>query len=206
VAFELLVDTPPLLRKGQYITFTGGWPEASLKKEGDWFRVTAAQQVKYDVNRLVASGSSLDLSFEIPAGGDVSNTALSLLPMSSETCYELLIGLKGNCLVYPMYDNSYFLRLEATNVIPDTSLERRRYLGNYDEDDSPFERPRLREHVVKDQVPPVLRVYNDMFTDEPMIFRFWVNRLRLEKVARPAEDIVRVARIADYFRAFQYQR
>ena len=108
------------------------------------------------------------------------------------------MGLKGLPLVYPMYNNTFFQKLEVTNVVPDTGDRNLRYLGFYDELDSPFEAPHLREHVVKDQQPPVLRLYNDNTLDEVLIIRFIINRCKLGEVSPPSDDVRRVARIAKY--------
>jgi len=203
MAWELLTSTPALLREGHYIFFTGGWPSAT-GKDNRWFQVERAQAIKYDVNRNVAAAASIDLDFVVPAAGGVAELSLSLMPQSQDSLYELLLGIKGNPLVYPMYNNSYYLKLEATNVVPDTAGERLRYLGFYDEDDSPMTMPRLRDHVTKDQQPPVLRVYNDMFVEERIVLRFIVNRLKLMEVGPPPEDIQRVARIAKYHSWYIY--
>ena len=181
--------------------FVGGWPEA---KDNKWFRVDRAQQMRYDVPRIVLSGASIDLDFSVPAGGGVGNTNLSLMPQNVHTLYEMLLGFKGIPLIYPMYNNSYYLKLEATNVLPDTGDANLRYLGNYDEDDSPLEAPHIREHVVKDQQPPVLRVYNDSFVDEPLVLRFIVNRLLLTQIPPPSAPDQRLGRIIQYHAWFNW--
>lgn len=195
MAVELLMETPALLREGHYIFFDGGWPDA---KDQKWFQVQRSHQVKLDIPRIVSTGASIDLDFSAPAGGGLADLNLSLLPTVGDTLYELLIGLKGNVFVYPMYNNSYFQKLEVTNIVPDTGDRNLRYLGFFDESDSPFESPRLREYVVKDQQPPVLRLYNDQIIDEALVIRFIINRCRLAQAANPPEDIRRVARIAKY--------
>lgn len=195
MAFELHTSTPSLLREGQWIQFVGGWPEA---KDNKWFRVDRAQQLRFDVPRIVLSGASIDLDFSVPAGGGVGNTNLSLIPQKVETVYEMLLGLKGLPLIYPMYNNSYYLKLEATSVVPDTGDANLRYLGNYDEDDSPLEAPRLREHVVKDQQPPVLRLYNDGFVDEPVVLRFIINKLYVTLAPAMSEEMRQRGRIVRY--------
>jgi hypothetical protein len=203
MAWEQLSSTPLLLREGHYIFFTGGWPVAS-GKEGKWFQIARAHQIKYDVNRIVATAASIDLDFIAPAAGGVADKSLSLLPISPDNMYEILLGIKGNVLVYPIYNNSYFQKLEVSNVIPDTANFRLRYLGYWDEEDSPYNRPTLREHLVKDQQPPVLRLYNDMFVDEPCQLRFLINRVHLVEVAAPPPEMQRLARIATYHLGFNY--
>jgi len=203
MALELLTETPRLLQDGHYVAFEGGWP-TSTGKDNKWFRVERAQQIKLDIPRIVSSGGSIDLDFSAPSGGGIGDLNLSLIPTGGDTLYELLIGMKGNVFMYPMYNNSYFQKLEVTNVAPDTGDRNLRYLGFFDENDSPFEAPRLREHVVKDQQPPVLRLYNDQTVDEPLVVRFIVNRCRLVPANTPSEDLRRVARIAKYHSWFVY--
>lgn len=201
MAFELLTETPPLLREGHVISFIGGWPSS---KDNKWFTIDRSQQIKYDVARIVAADSSIDLDFRPPSGGGLGDKNLSLIPEKDQTCYELLLGFRGNVLVYPMYANSYFGKLETTNVVPDTTNARLRYLGFYDEDDSPFSAPRLREHVVTDQEPPVLRIYNDHPVDERLVIRVIVNRVMLRQVNTVPEDLRRVARVAKYHQYFTF--
>ena len=203
MAVELLTETPSLLKEGHAVFFEGGWPSAS-GKDSKWFRVTRAQQLKLDIPRIVSAGSSIDLDFVAPAGGGITDLNLSLLPTHDDTLYEMLLGLKGLPFMYPMYNNSYYQKLEVTNVVPDTGDRNLRYLGFYDELDSPFEAPRLREHVVKDQQPPVLRVYNDQIGDEVLIVRFIINRCRIIETEPPSEPIRRVARVATYHAWYNY--
>lgn len=160
--------------------------------------VERAQQIKLDVPRIVTAGSSIDLDFAAPSGGGIGDLNLSLLPVNGDTLYELLVGLKGLPLMYPMYNNSYYQKLEVTAVNPDTGDRNLRYLGFYDESDSPFEAPRLREYVVKDQQPPVLRVYNDQTLDEVLIIRFIINRCRLVATTQRSEEMRRLGRVAKY--------
>jgi hypothetical protein len=203
MAFELLTETPALLREGHFVFFTGGWPE-STGKEQRWYQVERAQQIKLDIPRIVTAGSSIDLDFAAPSGGGIADLNLSLLPTGGDTLYEILVGLKGLPFVYPMYNNSYFQRLEVTNVYPDTGDRNLRYLGFFDEADSPFEAPRLREHVVKDQQPPVLRVYNDQTLDEALIIRFIINRCRLVLTTQRSEEVRRLARVVKHHQWFIY--
>ena len=203
MAVELLTETPALLREGHYIFFDGGWPEGTGKNR-KWFQVERAQQIKLDIPRIVSAGSSIDLDFSAPAGGGIGDLNLSLLPTNSDTLYEMLLGMKGLHSCYPMYNNSYYQKLEVTNVAPDTGDRNLRYLGSYDALDSPFDAPRLREHVVKDQQPPVLRLYNDETLDEALIIRFIINRCRLVAVSQPSEETRRVARVAKYHAWFNW--
>jgi hypothetical protein len=203
MAFELLTEVPSLLREGHFVFFDGTWPAATAKDQ-KWFQVQRAQQIKLDIPRIVSAGSSIDLDFTAPTGGGIGDTNLSLLPTSGDTLYEMLVGLKGLPFVYPMYNNSYYQKLEVTNVSPDTGDRNLRYLGFYDELDSPFDAPRLREHVVKDQQPPVLRVYNDEIFDDVLIIRFIINRCRIVQIPQRSDDVRRVARVAKYHQWFIY--
>ena len=201
MAIELLTETPSLLREGHFVRFEGGWPVA---KNDKWFQVQRTQQIKLDIPRIVTAGSSIDLDFSAPAGGGIGDLNLSLLPTNDNTLYELLLGMKGKLTVYPMYNNSYYQKLEVTGIVPDTGDRNLRYLGSYDALDSPFEAPRLREYVIKDQQPPVLRVYNDQTLDDVLIIRFIINRCFLAAGTPPTEEIRRVARVAKYHAWFNW--
>ena len=203
MAIELLTEVPSLLREGHFVFFEGGWTD-STKKDQKWFQVQRTQQIKLDIPRIVSAGSSIDLDFAAPSGGGIGDTNLSLLPTSGDTLYEILLGLKGMPFMYPMYNNTYFQRLEVTNVLPDTGDRNLRYLGFYDELDSPFEAPRLREHVIKDQQPPVLRLYNDQILDEVLIIRFIINRCRLVETPLRSEEMRRLGRVLKYHAWFNY--
>ena len=203
MAIELLTEVPSLLREGHFVFFEGGWTD-STKKDQKWFQVQRTQQIKLDIPRIVSAGSSIDLDFAAPSGGGIGDTNLSLLPTSGDTLYEILLGLKGMPFMYPMYNNMYFQRLEVTNVLPDTGDRNLRYLGFYDELDSPFEAPRLREHVIKDQQPPVLRLYNDQILDEVLIIRFIINRCRLVETPLRSEEMRRLGRVLKYHAWFNY--
>ena len=197
MAFELLTEVPPLLKEGHFVFFDGGWPSETGKNQR-YYQVERTHQIKLDVPRIVTAGSSIDLDFAAPSGGGIGDLNLSLLPINPDTLYEMLVGLKGLPFVYPMYNNSYFQRLEVTNVYPDTGDRNLRYLGSYDESDSPFEAPRLREYVVRNQQPPVLRLYNDETLDEVLIIRFIINRCRLVATTQRSEELRRLARVAKY--------
>lgn len=204
MAWELLTDTPPLLREGHIIRFVGAWPE---DKRGRWFRVDLAQQIKYDVTRIVTSGGSgFDVDFRAPSGGGVSDSQISLLPERANTAYEVLLGLKGNPLVLPIYNNTYYLKLETNQVIPTLTDARLRYLGFWDEDDTPFDQPRLRDYLVHDQEPPVLRLYSDTDLDERLTLRFIVNRMMVTEIDQTSlsEDLKRLARMAKHHSLFNY--
>lgn len=200
MAFELLTTEPALLRESHLLRFAGNWPAA---KKDKWFMVDRSYQIKYDVSRIVSSGDSQDLRFEAASGSDsVGANNLALVPKAEDTVYELLVGIKGNVLVYPRYYDRYLLSLEgASGIGPDVTDAEQRYLGFYDEMDSPFEAPRLREYVVAAQETPVVRLYNDHSQAERVVLRFIVNRCRILVVDNPASlpDVERNrTRVAKY--------
>lgn len=203
MAIELLTEIPSLLRPGYVVRFSASWEKEWASK---WFRVLRTQQIKFDVPRIVDAAGTLDLDFSAPAGGGVGNTNISLLPESSKSIYEIVIGLKGLIAVYPRYNNSYFLKLEATGVLPDVTDANLRWLGFFDQDDSPFAQSRLREYTVKDQTPPVLRLYNQHGQTEKLVLRFICNRCRVEEVAESqlTEAERRLARHIEHFDLFTW--
>jgi len=181
MAWELLTEVPLLLKEKQILHFSEGWGSDWADK---WFRAVISHPMEYDVHRIVqaGTGNTQDLDFDKPSGGGVSATYLSLLPESEQTIYEILLGIKGLVFVYPRYNNTYFLKLETTKVIPDVTDADLKFLGFYDERWSPYYAPRLREYTVEDQTPPVLRLYNPMPDDERCVLRFIVNRLKVIQV------------------------
>ena len=142
-----------------------------------------------------------------PAGGGVSDTYLSLLPESSQSLYEVLMGIKGLMTVFPRYNNSFFLKLETAGCVPDPTDSRLKLLGGYSVDDSPYRAPRLREHTVKDQTPPQLRLFNSLRDNDKVVLHFIVNRCRVEEIKNLGtltEQERRVAREIKYFEVFTW--
>lgn len=197
MAFELLTETPDLLKERYLVQFSIGWPDET-HKSGQLFRVERTIQVKYDVGRIIAAGETQDLDFAVTTGG-IGDNNLALIPQNPLTMYELLIGFKGNPLVYPRYANEYYLKLEATGVLPDTGNARRRYLGFYDRRDSPFTAPRLREHTVRYMETPVFRVHNDGDLAEKVVFRFIVNRCLLAPATNVTQEERQRARLIKHY-------
>ena len=183
MAFELLAESPSLLQEGYIVRFSEGW-EDTTNKANRWFQVFQALSFRYDAPRIIASGDTQDLAFDLLTGNSLGNVNLGLIPESSETVYELLIGLSGsdNLLIYPRYANSYYLELEASGITPDVTDARRRYLGFYSPSDSPKEAPRLREHTVNKMQAPVLRVYNDSNIAQKLDLHFIVNRCHIMEI------------------------
>jgi len=204
MAWEQLVEIPSLLREGFIVHFVGGWPDA-VNKNNKYFQVERAFQIKYDVGRVIAAGDTQDISFgSVSAGIDAND--IGLLPAATNTLYEILMGFKGYPLVYPRYENAYYLRLQVTNVTPDITNERLRYLGFWEEKDSPFDAPKLREYTVSSQDAPVLRCYGDADIDQAIRFRFLVNSCRLGEIASPTQEQRKVAREVRWHGWFNYSQ
>ena len=191
--FEQLIDAPLLLRPGHLVHFDNEWPSGTNKQD-KWFKVLTQYQIKYDVARNIASGATIDLSFDSVTTG-IDNTNLALLPINPDTLYEILLGFKtSDVMVYPYFANSFVLGLEATNVLPVVAdratrpFRELRYLGFWEPEDSPYDAPRIREHTVKGQEPPVLRLYNDGGLADRIVVRILVNRCTLEETQAPRDQ------------------
>lgn len=182
MAVELLPETPTLLKERHVIHFSPGWPAVWEKK---FFRVALTQQVEYEATYIISAGSgnTYDVDFDKPSTGGVSAAYKSLLPTSPDTVYEILIGIKGLVVIFPRYNNSYFGKLEVSNVVPDPADTSLKYLGFIGERQSPYYSPRLREYTVKDVQPPALRLFNNMPNEERVVLRFIVNRCRVDTVS-----------------------
>jgi len=204
MAWELLTETPALLKPGHVVHFGQKWPAAFAEK---WFRVAIAQEIKYSVSKIVGPNATYDLDFTKPASGGVNDTYLSLLPENAHSLYEILMGIKGPMTVYPRYNNSFFLKLETALCQPDPTDSRLWMLGGYTADDSPFASPRLREHTVHDQTPPQLRLFNPQRDNDKGVFRFIVNRCKVEEIKNLqtlSEQEKRVARELKEFEVFTW--
>ena len=205
MAFELMTEVPSLLREGYVLHFSDMWDKDWAKK---YFRVEICQQMEYHVHRIVAPGTAApanqDLSFDAPSGGGVSNTRLSLLPESEKSVYEMLLGIKGLVLVYPMYNDKYFNELETTGVHPDLTNVDLRFLGGYGQAHSPYYAPKLREHTIKDQTPPVLRLFNPLVRNEVIDLVFTINRCKVIEVTESSlsEQDRRAARQVRHFQTY----
>ncbi len=203
MAFELLTEVPSLLLPKHVVHFSAGWPDKWAEK---YFRVLLAQQFEYEVHRILSPSQHYDIEFSAPAGGGVSAAYISLMPMSGETLYEILMGLKGLPVVYPRYNNEYYLKLETTGVYPKYDDSALRYLGYYDQTHSPYYAPKLREYTVKDVSPPQLRLYNNMSEDERLVLRFVMNRCKMAEVAEAdlTDQEKRLAREIKHFSVFTW--
>lgn len=198
MAWERFIEAPSLLREGHVLRFSARW----AKEWGDkYFKVSIAQQMEFERHWILTPSQTYDISFDAPAGGSVAANRLSLLPESSKTVYEILLGLKGLPVVFPRYNDSYFLKLETTGVLPDATDVNLRFLGFYAQHHSPYEKPLLREHAVKDQTPPNLRGFNNTSLDERLVLRFIINRCKVEEVRERdlSEQERRLARKIHHF-------
>lgn len=199
---ELLVDTPMLLKDGHIVHFGEGWRN---EKENKFFKVAIAQQLTYDVIRIVSPGSAniQDVSFMAPNQGGVSNDYISLLPVNTKTLYEIIIGFKGICMVYPRYANRYQLQLEESQVLPTPSdTTYLAWMGYFDAEGSPYWSPKVRVYTVKDQEPPHWYLFNPYQDDEKIVIRNIVNKCQLAPIKEPTEQERRVAREVTYYTKF----
>lgn len=205
MAWELLTEVPQLLKEGYVMHFTDQWKK---EWEDKWFKVQIAQQIRYDVSRTLLIGTSdyLDVSFQEPGTGTVSNDKISLRPYSPHTVYEILLGIEGLCRVYPMYNNDYFQKLEENGVVPKLTDASLAHMGFFTSEISPYWAPKLREYTVKDQEPPVLRLWNPWTVEEKCILHFTVNRCKVLEVNPQtlSEIDKRAAREVKYFTKFTW--
>ncbi len=204
---ELLMEVPNLLKTGHIIHFGNAWPEAKAQK---YFRVERANQLVYDVSRIVAPGYASsgasgtdvaiqDIGFDAPNAGAVSDALISLLPTKDITMYEILLGFKGLGMVYPRFANRYQQQLETSLVLPTPSSSALAWLGFFDSQQSPWYAPKVRLYTVKDQEPPHLYLFNPYQDDEKIVARFVVNKCKLVSVSQPTEQDKKVARELTYY-------
>jgi hypothetical protein len=200
MSFELLTETPPLLKEGYLVHFSKFWDDKWADK---YFKVGRVSQFEYDIFRIVSPGSSAkqDVSFDAPSNGGVSDQYLSLLPDNNKTMYEILVGFKGLPMIYPRYADKYFQYLEETGCtvnLDDTAL---RLQGFYDSRQSPWYAPKLREYTVKDQEPPHLYLFNPFQDDEKIVMHIVVNRCMLQAAGAEAAQGqgVKVAREVNHY-------
>lgn len=201
---ELLVDTPSLLKEGHIVHFSDKWGSDKAEK---FFKVLRAQQLMYDVSRIVspASANIQEISFMAPNQGSVDNDYISLLPVNTKTMYEILIGFKGICMAYPRYSNRYFLSLETSQVLPTPSdTTYLAWMGYFDATQSPYYAPKVRVYTVKDQEPPHWYLFNPYQDDEKIVIRNIVNKCLLDLIpeAKLTERDKAVAREVTYFTKF----
>jgi len=201
---ELLVDTPMLLKEGHIVHFGDKWRTDKAEK---FFKVQIAQQLTYDVIRIVSPGNAniQDVSFMAPNQGGVDNDYISLLPVNSKTMYETLIGFKGTCMAYPRYGNRYFLDLETSKVLPTPSdTTYLAWMGYFDAAQSPYYAPKVRVYTVKDQEPPHWYLFNPYQDDEKIVIRNVVNKCLLDLIPdnKVTERDKAVAREVTYYTKF----
>lgn len=172
---RLFTETPALLKPRDVIHFSKGWDERHF--EDRYFKVERVQELHHDKWRIISAGGyhDLDLSDEDYGG---------LEPESVESLFEILVGWKPpQILCYPRIPTTdYFLTLEMTGWIPDTTSSQLRYLGAYTGYQTPYDTPRLRIHTVKDMEPIALRLYADSPENEKCIIGFLVNRCEIREI------------------------
>ena len=184
--FELLSVQEPLLKESWYLYFTKGWGIDGKIIEDRFYEVDLTQQIGYDIARIIAVGSTYDVVF-LDQG---------LVPENPWTLYEVLMGLKGNVLMYPRLPSTdWYLKLEKSGFVPDPTDAAKRYIGAYVEADSPYDKPKLRAYTIKDLEPPVLRLYTDSIEHEKAVLRFMVNRCKLKTVNAETEKRLRAKQL-----------
>lgn len=185
--FELLAVPEELLKENYYVYFTVGRWTSDGKYENRFFQVELTQQIPCERAFIISAGLSFDFKLEDEG----------LIPTNPLTLYEILIGLKGEgILFYPRIPSTdYYLKLEKAGFVPDPADARLRYLGCYVQEDSPYDKPKLRTYTIKDMEPPVIRMYNDAPNDEKAVLRFIVNRCKLAPVDAETERKLRLKQL-----------
>jgi len=171
-----------LLEPRQNVHFVGrDWPDRFADK---FFQVTRTQQIVHSRTFILAPRQDHDFDFS-------DEDLAGLYPDIKDTLYEILIGVKssaGSALLYPRTPiNEWYITLEKGGWIPDTAVDRKRYIGPYSEEVSPPEKPQIRYHTVKDMDSCGLKLYNDLPTgiDNKIVLDMVINRCRIEEVSRP---------------------
>ncbi|MEM1551568.1 MAG: hypothetical protein QXH03_02725 [Candidatus Bathyarchaeia archaeon] len=185
--FELLATPEELLKENYYVYFTSGrWtPENPWAEK--FYVIELTQQIPFELAFILNSAQKHTLDFDDSG----------LIPKSTKTLYEILIGLKGqNILFYPRIPSTdYYLKLEKSGFVPDPEDVVKRFLGCYVEDDSPYRAPKLRTYTIKDMEPPVLEIYNNGPEPEKTVVRFIVNRCKLAPVDPETERKLRAKQL-----------
>lgn len=196
--FELLVAPEPFLKENFYVWFSPGWDTQGRYAE-KFFEVELTQQIPFDVYGIINVGETWDIAFQDQG----------LIPENPLTLYEILIGLKGNVLLYPRLPSTdWYLKLEKAGFVPDPANDVKRYIGCYVEADMPYDQPKLRAYCIKDMEPPVLRLRNDSIEAEKAVVRFLVNRCKLKAVDAETERKLKAKqlpyRVIKHYSLFKY--
>jgi len=178
-----------LLEPKQVVHFVGSHPEYWQERvAGKYFRVMLTQQIPYDRAYILGAGASYsaDISDDNAAIGD-----LGLYPDNTMTLYEILLGMKstsGSMLCYPRYPpNEWFITLEEGGFIPNVANNNLRYLGPWSEEITPYDRPQVRLHTIKDEESVGIMLYNDAPIHNKVVLGWIVNRCLMKFVNK--EDL-----------------
>lgn len=198
---KLFTKTPDLLLPRQYVKFTGKDFTDEIK-EGDMFKVVRTQQVSYEQSFILPPGdfTQIDLSSE-------SATSLGLYPMSTDTLYEILVGIKASedIITYIQVPaGKYFARLEKPELFPNPLTPQLRYIGHIDESKTPYKEPKLRIHTVKDLEPVVFQLYNDGSRYGKIVYTFLVNRCQIERIQAEEAATIDVYREIQHYEALRW--
>jgi hypothetical protein len=173
-----------LLEPKQVVHFVGSHPEFWQERvAGKYFRIMMTQQIPYDRAYILAAGGtySTDISDDNAAIGD-----LGLYPDNTMTLYEILLGMKstsGSMLCYPRYPpNEWFITLEEGGFIPNVANNNLRYLGPWSEEITPYDRPQVRIHTIKEEESVGIMLYNDAPIHNKVVLGWLVNRCLMKYV------------------------
>ena len=190
---RLFTDTPKLLLNEHIVHFSDKYRTGETERYANqYFKVTNPQQVSYDRYYILYQNDYVDVDLH-----NASSGTENLYPESVDEMYEILLGIEGDSLIYPIIPSPdrHFEKLGYTGMIPDSSSTTKRYLGCYKPEDSPYETPRLRLTFVKNLDPMILRTYIDSPKSyEKVTFRFIINRCTIKKLDRPSPDQMSIAR------------
>lgn len=198
---KLFTKTPELLLPRQYVKFTGK-DFTDYIREGDMFVVTRTKQIIYEYSIILPPNdyTMLDISSE-------ATTSLGLYPTSLESLYEILVGLKGgkDILLYIQVPaGRFFARLEKPELFPNPTIPMLKYLGFIDAETTPYNEPKLRLHTVKDFEPIIFLCYNDGSDYEKLVFKFIVNRCKIERVPPEQAGKIDVYREIQHYEALRW--
>lgn len=173
-----------LLEPRHVVHFVGSHPEYWQERvAGKYFKIMMTQQIVYDRAYILGPGLfyTTDISDDNAAIGD-----LGLYPDNTMTLYEILCGMKstsGSMLCYPRYPpNEWFITLEEGGFIPNPVSNNLRYLGPWTEEITPYDRPQVRIHTIKDEESVGIYLYNDAPVSNKVVLGWIVNRCLMKHV------------------------
>ena len=203
---KLFVDTPRLLQEGHIVYISKEFRADTKDFAGKYFRISNPQQVCYDLDWILPSGSNPPAAVGI--ADDYKDIVLSNAATGKENLYpdteteinEILVGFEGDVLVHPMIPGSrYFHKLAATGMIPELTDATKRYIGPWKPVDSPYYNPRLRFTFLYKLTPLKLRLYVDSpATYEKVVIRFLINRCDIERITPTADEISKARKVKYY--------